>query len=226
MSVNAKSTQEFVPIKEVRDGVILLKDGGLRAVLLATSINLSLKAYDEQKAIIMNFESFLNTLDFSTQIVIQSRRLDIRPYIQVLENRKREQFEPLLKIQTQEYINFIKKFTEDVHIMTKNFYIVVPYTQATLSTKKGFMSSIFPFLGKKNEAEAKQEAKADFEEKRMELEQRISVISQGLNPIGVKMRKLKSDEVIELFYKTFNPGEINTHIKLEGELNQDKKTEG
>ncbi|MFA6339258.1 MAG: hypothetical protein WCW87_04370, partial [Candidatus Paceibacterota bacterium] len=123
MALKAKATQEFVPIKEVRDGIIVLKDGGLRAIVLANSINLSLKSDDEQKATILQFQNFLNTLDFSVQISIQSRKLDIRPYLLLLENRMKVQSEPLLKLQTKEYIEFIRNFTESVSIMTKNFFV-------------------------------------------------------------------------------------------------------
>src|SRR4026208_1841163 len=112
MGLKAKATQEFVPIKEVRDGIIVLKDGGLRAIVLANSVNLSLKSNDEQKATILQFQSFVNTLDFVIQISVQSRRLDIRPYLLLLENRVKVQNEPLLKLQTREYIDFIKNFTD------------------------------------------------------------------------------------------------------------------
>ena len=138
MAINAKSSQEFVPIKEVRNGIIVLKDGGLRAVLLASSLNLSLKSSDEQIAIIREFQNFLNSLDFTVQICIQSRRLDIRPYLLTLENRMKDQVEPLLKIQTKEYIDFIRTFTDEVNIMTKNFFIVVPYSETVIKTGKMF----------------------------------------------------------------------------------------
>ena len=123
MAISAKSSQEFVPIKEVRNGIIVLKDGGLRSILVASSLNLSLKSPEEQAAIINEFQNFINGLDFPTQIVMQSRRLDIRPYLLLLENRIKEQVEPLLKIQTKEYINFIRSFTDEVNIMTKTFFI-------------------------------------------------------------------------------------------------------
>ena len=102
MALSAKATQEFIPIKEVRDGIIVLKDDELRAIVLANSINLSLKSEEEQKATILQFQNFLNTLDFPVQISIQSRRLDIRPYLLLLENRLKVQTEPLLKLQTKE----------------------------------------------------------------------------------------------------------------------------
>src|SRR3989304_9151777 len=132
MAIKATPAQQFVPIKEVRGGIIILKDGGIRAILLASSINLSLKSYDEQRAVISQFQSFLNSLDFSVQICIQSRRLDIRPYLTLLENRLREIEEPLLKVQPPEYISFIRNFTESVNIMTKSFFVVVPYTSAAI----------------------------------------------------------------------------------------------
>lgn len=213
MAVSAKATQDFVPIKEVRDGIIVLKNDELRSVVLANSINLSLKSSDEQQAIILQFQAFLNTLDFPVQIVVQSRKLDIRPYLIQLENRMKVQTEPLLKLQTKEYIDFIRNFTESVDIMTKNFFIVVPYTHKTLpqdSTK-----ILQGFIGKKDDKAKKLEEQMDFEEKRSQLEQRVSVVQQGLNRCGIKSAQLGTEEVVEMFYKTFNPGELEGKIQLE-----------
>ena len=217
MALNAQAAQEFVPIKEVRDGIIILKDGGLRAVLIASSINLSLKSADEQVAIIQQFQAFLNGLDFSTQIVMQSRRLDIRPYLLKLEARQKEQTEQLLKIQTREYIEFIRSFTDEVNIMTKTFFVVVPYS-STLA--KSNSSVIENMLGSSTERKQVQGGKkaidlANFEEKRSQLDQRISVIIQGLGGLGIRSTQLKTEEVVELFYKTFNPGDISQGIKLQ-----------
>ncbi len=212
MALNAKATQEFVPIKEVRDGTIMLKDGGLRAIVLANSVNLSLKSDDEQKATIMQFQNFLNTLDFAIQISVQSRKLDIRPYLLLLENRIKVQNEPLLKIQTKEYIEFIRSFTESVNIMTKSFFIVVPYTHTALKSDSGIFSRIFQRKSKEERQAIKEE---DFEEKRSQLEQRVGVIQQGLNSCGIKSAKLGTEEVVEVFYKVFNPGEVEGKIRVE-----------
>lgn len=214
MAINARKSQDFVPIKEVRDGIIILKDGGLRAVLLASSINLSLKSYDEQKAIISQFQSFLNSLDFATQIVVQSRRLDIRPYLLTLEERIEQQVEPLIKIQTKEYSEFIKKFTDEVNIMTKTFFVVVPYNATILNTNT---NSILDKIGLGNKNSTKNQASdlSDFEEKRTQLDQRVGMIMSGLSRFGVRSTQLGTEEVIELFYKTFNPGDISQGIKLE-----------
>ncbi len=212
MALNAKATQEFVPIKEVRDGIIVLKDGGLRAIVLANSVNLSLKSEDEQKATILQFQSFLNTLDFAVQISVQSRRLDIRPYLILLEDRMKVQNEPLLKLQTKEYIEFIRNFTESVSIMTKTFFVVVPYTHTVLKSDGGILKG---FFSKKSKEEAKQASEEDFEEKRSQLEERVSVIEQGLSRCGIKSAQLGTEEIVEVFYKVFNPGEMEGKIKLQ-----------
>lgn len=216
MALNTRSTQEFVPIKEVRDGIIVLKDGGLRAIVLANSINLSLKSDDEQKATILQFQSFLNTLDFPIQIGIQSRKLDIRPYLLLLENRMKLQNEPLLKLQTKEYIEFIRNFTESVSIMTKNFFLVIPFTQISFKENTSVFSNLF---NKKNKKEIQIEEQELFEEKRSQLEQRVSVIKQGLARCGIKSAELGTEEVIEVFYQVFNPGELEGKINLENNKN-------
>lgn len=212
MALNARATQEFVPIKEIRDGIVVLKDGGLRAIVLANSINLSLKSNDEQTAIILQFQSFINTLDFPIQISVQSRKLDIRPYLILLEQRIKQQTEPLLKIQTKEYMEFIKNFTESVNIMTKSFFIVVPYTQPPIKPDSDLFRKVFE---KKTKEEEKLAQELDFEEKRSQLEQRVSVIQQGLARCGIKSAQLGTEEVVEVFYKIFNPGEQEGKIKIE-----------
>ncbi|HEV7423807.1 MAG TPA: hypothetical protein VGO21_01320 [Candidatus Paceibacterota bacterium] len=212
MALNAKATQEFVPIKEVRDGVIVLKNGELRAIILANSVNLSLKSEEEQKATIFQFQSFLNTLDFPVQISVQSRKLDIRPYLLLLEDRIKVQTEPLLKLQTKEYIEFIRNFTESVSIMTKSFFVVIPYTHTTLKSDSGLFKGLF---SRKNKEEVKIEKQEDFEEKRSQLEERVGVVQQGLSRCGIKSAQLGTEEIVEVFYKVFNPGEIEGKIKLE-----------
>ncbi|HVY54358.1 MAG TPA: hypothetical protein VHC46_01230, partial [Thermodesulfobacteriota bacterium] len=162
------------------------------------------------QSIIMQFQNFLNSLDFSVQIFIQSRKLDIRPYIALLENRLREQVGDLLKIQTREYIQFIKNFTENSNIMTKTFFVVVPYSPAAIST--GTVSGI---IGKKKTSEETAEQKlAQFEEHRSQLEQRVGVVTQGLVRCGIRTIELGTEEIVELFYKIFNPGDTEKPIPL------------
>ncbi len=207
---SSNATQEFVPIKEVRDGTIVLKDGGMRAILLCSSLNFSLKSEDERNAILLQFQDFLNSLDFSVEILVQSRKLDIRPYLALLEEQEGKQTNNLLKIQVREYIQFIKKFTEDANIMTKHFFIVVPYSSAMLSAGAagGFVSKLGLGGG-----ESKKSGGGSFEESRSQLEERLSVVEQGLVRTGIRVVRLGTEEVIELFYKAFNPGETEKPIR-------------
>lgn len=207
-----KATQDFVPVSEVRDGVIVMKDGSLRAILLASSINFALKSEDEQTAFIVQFQNFLNSLDFSVQIFVQSRMLDIRPYIATLEAAYKEQLDDLMRIQIREYIQFIKSFTEAANIMTKNFFVVVPYSPPVISNKKG-PTSFLPF-GKKATTE---EDNKSFEEQASQLEQRISIVQQGLIRTGVRTVQLGTEEAIELLYKMFNPGEEGKPMPVAGQ---------
>ncbi len=203
-SVSSTPAQQFVPVQEVRDGVVVLKDGSLCTILLVSSINLSLKSYDEQRATLMQFQNFLNTLDFPVQIVVQSRRYDVRPYILTLENRLKQQEEQLLQVQTREYIQFIQTFTDQVNVMRKSFFVIVPYVPAVLKTNSG-LGKFFSFLQSKSRTEGG--AISDFEEERTQLEQRVSVVDQGLSGVGLRLVQLGTQEVIEVLYKTFNPGE-------------------
>ncbi len=211
--VKAEATQAFVPIKEVRDGIVILKDGSLRALLMASSINLALKGADEQQAIIGQFQNFLNSLEFTVQFFIESRDLDIRPYIALLEDRYAQELDDLMKIQIREYIAFIKDFTERANIMSKNFFIVVPYDPAIISRGGGIggtLGSLLPSGGSSTATLTNEQ----FEQYRTQLEQRVSVIEQGLVRTGVRVVNLGTEEVIELFYKLFNPGELEKPLQV------------
>lgn len=201
MATNSNATQKFVPLAEVRDGIAILKDGSMRAILIASSVNFALKSEDEQRAILSQFQAFLNTLDFSLQLYVQSRELDIKPYLELLRAREPQQDNDLMRVQLREYIGFVENFTKEVDIMTKSFFVVVPYTPPVLNVKRG-LSGIFPGKGTRNDPAL---AQTRFEEHRTQIEQRLSVVEQGLNRIGVRTIALGTDEVIELFYHLFNP---------------------
>jgi len=198
----AKATQDFVPIREIRDGVVVLKDNGLRLVLMVSSMNFALKSEDEQTAILFQFQNFLDSLDFPFQMFVQSRRLDIRPYLQTLEERLADQTNDLMRIQIREYIEFIKKFTEATEIMTKGFFVVVPYTPPILKARSGFLGKLLP-----QKSKALEQEEGAFEEYRMQLEQRASVVEQGFRRIGLRTVPLGTEELVEFYFRMFNPGE-------------------
>jgi hypothetical protein len=192
-----KTAQDIVPIKEVRDGVAVLRDGGMRSVLMVSAINFALKSVDEQQAVVMQFQNFLNSVNFPMQICVQSRRLDIRPYTATLEVREREQTNDLMKIQIREYAQFIRRFTELNNIMTKSFFVVVPYS---------------PSVAGAGIAKAKGETADRFEEHRTQLDQRVGVVQSGLTRCGLRTVQLGTEEIVELFYRLFNPGDVEQPI--------------
>lgn len=194
------TTQEFVPIRDIKDGVVMLKNGQMCKVLLASSINFALKALDEQRAILFQFQNFLNTLDFTLQIYIQSRQLNIEPYIEMLQTKTEHQDNELMRLQLQEYIEFIRTFTNQNDVMTKSFFLVIPYTAIAINLKKNFANILAQ--GKHRDTDN------SFEEKRLQLEQRQAVVEQGLNRIGVRTIPLQTDELVELFYHLYNPTDI------------------
>lgn len=207
-----KTTQEFVPIKEVRDGIIIMNDGSMRAVILSSSLNFALKSTEEQEAIIYQFQNFLNSLDFSVQISIQSRELDIRPYLASLQSRLNAELNDLMKIQIREYTQFVKSFTESQNIMSKTFFVIIPFTATMLNSNSG--SGFSRFMSGNNSSDKKSAATDNFEENRTQLEQRVAVVQQGLMRCGIRSVSLGTEETIELFYKLFNPGETEKPIKL------------
>ncbi len=216
MAIPGRPTQEFIPIKDVRNGVIVLNNGDLRMMLMTSSLNFGLKSSDEQTAIIMQFQDALNSLEFPIQIYIQSKRLDIRPYLKLLEEREKVQLVDAMKIQVHEYIAFISDFTSHTNIMSKTFFIVVPYSSGPkIAGEKGGGGLLSGILGggandpKKKLTQAEQQS---FEEARVQLEQRASIVEQGLSRCGIRTTRLGTEEIVELFYKKFNPGELEAGI--------------
>ncbi len=210
-------SQNFVPIKEIRDGVVILTTGELRAVIMATPVNLGLKSADEQQSTIMQFQNFLNSLEFPIQIQSSSRRLDIRPYLLSLEARLDEIPEELLRIQTREYIEFIRWFNESYNIMTKYFYVVVSFAGGSLSSnaQAGILSDFSNLISRKPKKQPQTTQTSEtkrFEESRSQLEQRIAVVISGLSSLGVQSTQLETAELIELYQSNFNPGELHSAV--------------
>lgn len=204
---NALPSQEILQIEEIRDGVLILKDGSLRGVLAASSLNFALKSADEQTAVIMNYENFLNSLDFSVQFFIKSRKLNIEPYIETLKQAESKQTNELLKIQISEYIEFVRAFVRAANIMSKGFYIVVPFTPPFFETPKEGIKSLMSVFGSGSQRQ-KTMSQEKFEEYKNQLWQRADSVIQGLVRGSVRAVPLNTEELIELFYGLYNPGEL------------------
>ena len=192
------ASQDFVAIRDIKDGVVILKSGQMCSVLLASSVNFALKSQDEQQAILQQFQTFLNTLDFSLQIYVQSRRLNIEPYLALLSTREAAQDNDLMRIQLREYMEFIRTFTKEVDVMSKNFFVIIPYTPSPINLTKG-LTSLFTPGNKAVPSDVR------FEEQRIQLEQRVAVVEQGLSRVGVRTIPLKTEDLVELYYHIYNP---------------------
>ncbi len=204
MAKTKAATQDFVSIRDIKDNVVIQKDGQMTMVLLASSINFALKSIDEQKAVLMQFQQFLNTIDFSLQIYVQSRRLNIEPYIELLQSLEAKQDNDLMRIQLKEYIEFIKSFTEDIDVMSKNFFVVIPYSPSKVDIGRGITNLFSSRSGNKGA----DTIKTQFEEHRIQLEQRVGMVTEGLARVGVRTITLQKDDLVELYYHLYNPADL------------------
>jgi type IV secretory pathway VirB4 component len=195
------STQRYLDIAEIRDNTVIMKDGTLRAVILVSSINFSLKSEDEQNAIIAAYVGFLNNIDFPLQVVVQSRELDIENYLVALKQKEKEQTNELLKIQIAEYIQYITELISIGKIMNKKFYIVVPYNPLS-DKQKGFFSSLSDALKPGAMVKMKREM---FLRRREKLTRRSENVIGALASIGLNSVELDTQSLIELYYNTYNP---------------------
>ena len=201
--MNIPSTQKYLDIAEIKNDCLVLKDGSLRAILLASSINFALKSEEEQKAVIQSYARFLNTLEFPLQIVIHSRPFNIDPYVNELNILKQNQTNELLRNQTIDYRDFIKELIDLGEIMSRRFYIVIRYS-ATGDKKGGFLSKISDILSAAIIVKIKREK---FEAYREMLFKRVDNVISGLSSMGIKAVPLDTQSLIELFYNIYNPAE-------------------
>jgi hypothetical protein len=203
-STAAASTQQHLRIAEIRDNLVVLKDGGLRAVYGVSSINFNLKSEDEQNAIIYSYQSFLNTLDFPVQIVVRSKKLDLDNYLADLAVKGEKQKNPLLQTQTAEYVNYIKRLLEYANIMEKEFYVVVPYDPLR-ARKSTFIQRVLKRLKTKDTVGDIQKRHKEFDQLKKALAQRMNVVQSGLENCGLKVEQLSTDALIRVYYQSYNP---------------------
>lgn len=200
---------DLVDIKEIRDKTVVMKDGGLRQIVMVGGVNFSLKSDMEQNLMTQGYQNFLNGIDFPLQIVIHSRKVNIDKYVEELLARKESEESPLLQSQIEEYAEFVKGFVEKNAIMEKTFLVVVPFYPASILPTKRSAKGFLPF-GKKAESEAERSdeaAAADqlFRENLAQLTQRVSQVTNGLLDIGLEATVLADDALTELFYNFYNP---------------------
>lgn len=207
--------QQKIILDDVQDGVIVLKSGELRAILMTSSTNFALKSTDEQDALIAKYQSFLNSLDFSLQVLVVARQLDISDYLAALEQKRKEQPNELLKIQIAEYIDFIKNLIEVSNIMSQSFFVIIPLSAFEKKQSTGILDKIGLFKKSPNQAQTKSR-----EDLKAQLWQRVEYVVSGLTGMGLKAVPLNTQEITELLYGLYNMG-----VEEKPALPQEPKTE-
>lgn len=209
----AKSTQTHLRIAEIRDNIVVLKNGGLRTVLKTNSINFNLKSEEEQNAIISSYQGFLNSLEFPIQIIVRSKKLDIDDYIDEVRKIGNDQKNKLLQEQTYEYADYIQKLVEYADIMAKEFFVVIPYDPGRTQGANKF-NSFFQRLAPKDTVADIKKRHTEFEELSKKLLQRSGIVQAGLENCGLKVEEANTSDLIEIFYKSYNPlSSLSTKVK-------------
>lgn len=203
--IDNASTQEHIPIATAKDGILVMKDGGMRVVLLVNAINFSLKSEEEQNAIVYQYQSFINSLNFPIQIVVQSRIMDLGTYLKTMRELMQKQTNELLLDVTESYIDFVEELIEKSSIMSKRFYVVIPISPITSGLPVKEAQKILNANKKKN-IEIKYSDK-DFIHYAQELNEKTQTVIAGLSSIGLQAIPLNTQQLIELYYNSYNPEE-------------------
>ncbi|HXE09948.1 MAG TPA: hypothetical protein VN554_00810 [Verrucomicrobiae bacterium] len=202
------STQNSLQIAEIRDGIVIMNDGSFRSVIMVKSINFDLMSPQEQEAVEYSYQGFLNSLFFPVQIFLRSQKVDIRPYIDKLDRIRSEHDNMLLAMLMEDYIGYIAELSQQTNIMDKKFYVVIPYfpvveAQQALTRSKNFLGGVGGLFSKAEQHVVINEA--TLEDAKTELRNRVQSVLGGLEQCGVKGLPLDTQELIELYYDTYNP---------------------
>lgn len=199
----AASTQRYLPMAEIRSDTVLLKNGGLRAVLSVEAVNFNLKSETEQQGIIAGYGAFLNTISFPLQIDVRSSKTNIDEYLDSLRALEQKQDNTLLKQQTSSYIAFIQRMLDVADIMQKRFYVVIPFDHT--ATKKTLMSQFFEWLSPDDTNGKASERTRGFAANLKALNERVELVVAGLTNIGLHCQRLNTRELLTLYYEIYNP---------------------
>lgn len=203
------TTQKFLRIRGIRDGIIILESGALRSVVLVSSINFALLSLDEQNAKLFSFQDFLNSLEFPVEIIVQTRALNISQYLEKIKEAERMQENELLKRQISTYGEYISSLVEEANITTKHFYVVVPYTPPVSRGPAGPVEKLKSLFSPAAKVEKELEA---FEKSKEELFSRVGIVIVGLRGMGLRAAPLDTQEIVELLYSWYNPEVSQTEV--------------
>jgi hypothetical protein len=228
---NPNSTQNTLQIAEIRDGLVIMNDGTFRSVVMAKSINFDLMSQSEQESVEYAYQGFLNSLYFPVQIFIRSQKVDLQPYIEKLDQVRTQHDNMLLALLMEDYIGYIDVLSQSTNIMDKKFFVVVPFAstpeqEKMITTNKGFVSGIGELFGSAKEMHVVIN-EGQLEKAKTELRNRVQAVMGGLGQCGVKSLPLDTEELIELYYDTYNPDTATRqHLKNFNDLTADVVTKG
>ncbi len=228
---NPNSTQNMLQIAEIRDGVVIMNDGSFRCVVMVKSINFDLMSPEERDAVEYSYQGFLNSLYFPIQISIKSQKIDIRPYLEKLDKIRQEHDNMLLALLMEDYLGFVDNLALQTNIMDKRFYVTIPYfpvadIQKALTQSKNFFSGLKGMFSNQEQRVVINEQ--DLAKAKDELRNRVQAILGGLQQCGIQGLPLDTQELIELYYGTYNPdtstrqplknfNDINTPVVMKGQ---------
>lgn len=227
---NPNSTQNTLQIAEIRDGIVIMNDGSFRSVVMVKSVNFDLMSPQEQEAVEYSYQGFLNSLYFPIQIFIRSQKVDLQPYLTKLDKIRTEHDNMLLAMLMQDYIGYIDQLSQQTNIMDKKFYVVIPFdpkpdVQKALSQSKNFLTGFLNLFNTKEQHVVINEA--DLEKAKSELRNRVQAVMQGLGQCNIQALPLDTQELIELYYDTYNPDTATRQqLKHFGDLDSDVVTKG
>ncbi len=193
-------THTALRISEVRDDIVIMQDGTLRAVVAVSSTNFDLKSEEEQNGIVYGYQRFLNSLDFPVQILMQSRRLDIADYVGKLKVATSRLTNELLRMQANYYVEYINQLVTEANVMSKSFYIIIPLSENVNPASGGIMGKLFGG-GVAKKANQKIENIKHYSEL---LAQRVDSITSNLSGLGLKVARLDTGALVELYYNSYN----------------------
>lgn len=217
-------------IAEIRDGIVIMNDGSFRSVIMAKSINFDLMSPQEQEAVEYSYQGFLNSLYFPVQIFIRSQKVDLQPYLEKLDKIRSEHDNMLLALLMEDYINYMTQLSAQTNIMDKKFYIVIPYfphvdVQKAITQSKNFFTGLVALFDKKEQHVVINEA--ELEKAKTELRNRVQAVLGGMMQTGIQALPLDTQELIELYYDTYNPDTATRQeLKNFGDMNADIVTKG
>lgn len=227
---NPNSTQNTLQIAEIRDGIVIMNDGSFRSVVMVKSVNFDLMSQQEQEAVEYSYQGFLNSLYFPVQIFVRSQRVDLQPYINKLDKIRTEHDNMLLAMMMEDYIGYISQLSQQTNIMDKKFYIVIPFfphvdVQKALTQSKNFVTGLMTLFNSKEQHVVINEQ--DLEKAKAELKNRVQAVMQGLMQCNIQSLPLDTQELIELYYDTYNPDTATRQqLKQFDNLNADIVTKG